>query len=96
MKGGILGVIVKLDIEKAYDHVNWDALFYLMETMGFEEKWRRWMKFCVSTVCFSILQWDFLVVLGVFAKGLLVSSSFPVGNGSFEQVVEKNRRGWLY
>ena len=55
MKGGILGVIVKLDIEKAYDHVNWDALFYLMETMGFEEKWRRWMKFCVSAVCFSIL-----------------------------------------
>ena len=42
------------------------------------------------------LQWDFLVVLGVFAKGLLVSSSFPVGNGSFEQVVEKNRRGSLY
>ena len=23
------GVVCKLDIEKAYDHVNWDALFYL-------------------------------------------------------------------
>ena len=38
MKSGIPGVIVKFDIEKAYDHVNWDALFYLMEMMGFGEK----------------------------------------------------------
>ena len=55
MKSGILGVIVKLDIEKAYDRVNWDALFYLMERMGFGEKCGRWMKFCISTVRFSIL-----------------------------------------
>ena len=52
---GIPGVIVKLDIEKAYDNVNCDALFYLMERMGFGEKWRRWMKFCVSTVHFLVL-----------------------------------------
>ena len=55
MKSGIPSVIVKLDIEKVYDHVNWDALFYLMERMSFGEKWKRWMKFCVSAVQFSIL-----------------------------------------
>ena len=35
--------------------MNWDALFYLMERMGFGEKWGRWMKFCVSTIRFSVL-----------------------------------------
>ena len=30
LKQGHLGVLCKLDIEKTYDHVNWDFLFYLL------------------------------------------------------------------
>ena len=49
------GVVCKLDIEKTYDHVNWDTLFYQLERMGFGDRWRRWLKTYVSTVRFSIL-----------------------------------------
>ena len=38
LKSGIPGMIVKLDIKKTYDHVNWSTLFYLMERMDFGEK----------------------------------------------------------
>ena len=49
------GVVCKLDIEKVYDHVNWDTLFYLLERMGFGGRWKSWLKTCVTTVRFSVL-----------------------------------------
>ena len=54
-KSGTPSVIVKLDIEKAYDYVNWAALFYLMERMGFGVRWGRWMKACITTIRLSVL-----------------------------------------
>ena len=55
LKSGVLGVLCKLDVEKAYDHVSWDFLMYMLQRCGFLEKWRRWIRYCISTVKFSIL-----------------------------------------
>lgn len=44
------GLACKLDLEKAYDHVNWQCLLNLLRLMNFEEKWIDWVKFCISTV----------------------------------------------
>ena len=55
VKQKIPGILCKLDKEKAYDHVNWNYLFKVLSDMGFGRKWVNWIKFCVSTVKFSII-----------------------------------------
>ena len=37
-------ILCKLDIEKAYDHVEWPFLLTIMEKMEFGEKWLKWIK----------------------------------------------------
>ncbi|KAJ9691416.1 hypothetical protein PVL29_013559 [Vitis rotundifolia] len=54
-RSGEDGVIIKIDFEKAYDHVNWDFLDHVLEKKGFSPKWRKWMRGCVSTVSFAVL-----------------------------------------
>ncbi|WKA02600.1 hypothetical protein VitviT2T_020769 [Vitis vinifera] len=51
-KGAIL---CKLDIEKAYDHVDWAFLLAVLKKMGFGERWCRWIKRCLSTVRYSVM-----------------------------------------
>ena len=43
LKSEVPEVLCKLDVEKAYDHVNWDFLIYMLDRYGFLEKWRRWV-----------------------------------------------------
>jgi hypothetical protein len=39
IKSGVPRVLCKLDIEKAYDHINWEFLLYMLRMCGFGEKW---------------------------------------------------------
>jgi hypothetical protein len=55
VRDGTPGVLCKLDLEKAYDHVNWDFLLALLHRCGFPETWRKWIHFCISTVRFSVM-----------------------------------------
>lgn len=45
-------MISKFDIEKAYDHFNWDALVYLLGRMGLVDNWRLWIYSWVLIVHF--------------------------------------------
>jgi hypothetical protein len=55
MKSGISGVLCKLDLEKAYDHVNWEFLSYILGLLGLGSKWRKLISACISTAHFLIL-----------------------------------------
>ena len=70
VKSRVLEVICKLDVEKAFDHVNWEALLDFLSRMGFGVKWCKWIRTCISTVQFFVLingspAVFFLVVQGV-------------------------------
>ncbi len=60
LKAGDPGVLCKLDLEKAYDHMNWGFLGYMLQRCGFSEKWQTWISFCLhcSLLCFD--KWEFL------------------------------------
>ena len=55
MRGRIGDVVLKLDISKAYDSVDWGFLKFMLRKMGFSEQWISWLMLCISTVEYSVL-----------------------------------------
>lgn len=49
------GIICKIDLEKAFDRINWRYLEFVLVQMGFSRKWCNWLRFCYSTSSFSVL-----------------------------------------
>ena len=48
-------MIFKVDFEKAFDSVNWNYLDFVLLHMGFESRWRSWIRSCLHSACTSIL-----------------------------------------
>ena len=49
------GILCKLDVEKAYNKLNWKFIFMVLREMGFGNKWIGWIHWCISTASFSII-----------------------------------------
>ena len=48
-------MVVKLDMSKAYDRVDWNFLENLMRKLGFNDRWVNLIMGCVKTVTYSVL-----------------------------------------
>ena len=49
------GTLCKLDVEKAYDKLDWKSLPMVRREMGFGNKWIGWIHWCISTTSFSLI-----------------------------------------
>lgn len=47
----IKGCVLKLDIEKAFDKVNWAFIDYMLKVKNYPSKWRSWIKACIVIMC---------------------------------------------
>lgn len=48
-------MLLKLDLEKAYDRIRWDFLEDTLITTGLPEQWIRWIMQCVTGPSMSVL-----------------------------------------
>lgn len=53
-EAGVPRCAIKLDIQKAFDSLNWDFLFGAMSRMGFPTVFLNWVKKCVSSAMISV------------------------------------------
>ncbi|XP_059451038.1 uncharacterized protein LOC132181824 [Corylus avellana] len=51
--GGLMAL--KLDMEKAFDSMEWSFILKIMELLGFQPTWINWISQCITTSSFSIL-----------------------------------------
>ena len=52
-QGSVAGF--KVDMMKAYDHIEWGFLLKILEDFGFSNRWRNMITQCITTVKFSVL-----------------------------------------
>ncbi|XP_026420308.1 uncharacterized protein LOC113316311 [Papaver somniferum] len=74
-RSGKAGLLVKVDFEKAFDHVRWDFLDEILALMNFGEKWRKWVRICeaISFMIKNAQEQGFIAGFQVTNGGKMIS-----------------------
>ena len=48
-------MFLKMDMEKAFDKMEWKLILTIMQSLGFHSTWLHWIESCISSSSFSIL-----------------------------------------
>jgi hypothetical protein len=48
-------MFLKMDMEKAFDRMEWPFILSIMEKLGFSSTWISWIGLCISSTSFSII-----------------------------------------
>jgi hypothetical protein len=51
--GGLMAV--NIDMEKAFDRMEWSFILSILHKLGFKDKWINWIRLCISITSFSVL-----------------------------------------
>jgi hypothetical protein len=52
-RGGVMAI--NIDMEKAFDKMEWPFILAILKQLGFHDKWINWIRICISTTSFSVL-----------------------------------------
>ncbi|GKV46945.1 hypothetical protein SLEP1_g53902 [Rubroshorea leprosula] len=79
--------VLKADVEKAYDYVDWSFSNWMMDKFGFGSQWRGWIKECLFTVRVSILVNGSPTVEFQMEKGLSIQRDFLWGGAELKRKI---------
>lgn len=46
---------IKLDLQKAYDGVNWEFIKVVITNLGFSNTFKKWIMACISSVIYEVI-----------------------------------------
>jgi hypothetical protein len=66
-RGGLMAI--KIDMEKAFDRIEWSFIFAILSKLGFAPMWISWIRICITTHHFPFL--SMVVLLVFFAQSVV-------------------------
>ena len=69
---------IKIDMEKAFDHMEWSFILAILSKLGFHPTWISWVRICISSQTFSILINEALLVNLLQREDFVKETHYPL------------------